>query len=206
MEKIKKLCKQCDTVEVKRGKLFCSIVCRNKYYSGDKSFRWKGGKRKCLDCDNLVARRDAIRCRNCSDKFRVGSRASCWKGGVTKIYNTIRNCAKYNEWRKKIYKRDNYACVNCGKRNGNGETVILNADHYPVKMSQIVKANSIDSYSKAIECEQLWDINNGRTLCIECHAAIDNFPINFRNIIKHTKYENTNYTRKKSRRCLSCLA
>lgn len=191
MVKIELICKNCGKVYIGRGKYFCSIVCRNKFYRGSKSFTWKGGKRLCCDCGSKVVNRKAIRCKKCSEKYRTGDKASSWKGGITKIYNTIRNCSKYNTWRKTIYANDNYTCVNCGAKNGHGKLVILNADHFPKKMSDIIKENDIDSYQKAIQCDELWDVNNGRALCIECHSKIDNFSINFVKIIKHKRYENS---------------
>ena len=40
----------------------------------------------------------------------------------------------------------------------------------PIKyMSVILIENNIDSMEKAIECKELWDRNNGITLCNACH-------------------------------------
>jgi hypothetical protein len=50
--------------------------------------------------------------------------------------------------------------------------VYLNADHYPILFSEIIRNNNIKNMQKARECEILWDINNGRTLCRECHLLV----------------------------------
>lgn len=55
----------------------------------------------------------------------------------------------YSEWRKAVFKRDNFTCRKCGKQGGT-----LNAHH-------------IKPYAKYESLRT--DINNGITLCVECH-------------------------------------
>ena len=33
----------------------------------------------------------------------------------------------------------------------------------------------IKTFEQALNCAELWDINNGRTLCKECHKKTDNY-------------------------------
>lgn len=62
----------------------------------------------------------------------------------------------YNTWKKDVLKRDNYTCQLCGKT---GEETILNVHH-------------IERYA---DNEKLrTDINNGITLCCNCHNKIFN--------------------------------
>ena len=175
MGKIK--CKNCGSLCSDRAKFFCSIACRNMFHSGEKSFTWTGGKPKCIDCKKLLARRNASRCQSCA---AMGQRGSHWLGGITKLYISIRNCARYKKWRLDVYKKDNYTCCICGIKNGMGKTIVLNADHFPKKFSVILKEYKIQTLEDAIKCESLWNINNGRVLCFECHSFVDGFPINFR--------------------------
>ncbi len=32
--------------------------------------------------------------------------------------------------------------------------------------------NNITSFEQALKCLKLWDINNGRTLCLNCHKIV----------------------------------
>ncbi len=72
-----------------------------------------------------------------------------WKGGITKPNLAVRNSVDYKLWREAVFKRDDWTCQNCKQRGG-----ILNADH-------------IKPF--AYYPELRFDINNGRTLCKECH-------------------------------------
>lgn len=77
-----------------------------------------------------------------------------WKGGVTPENQKVRRSAEYKEWRKKVFERDGYRCVECKKGNENGERTSIQADH--------IKPFYLHP-------ELRLDVNNGRTLCVDCH-------------------------------------
>jgi len=81
-----------------------------------------------------------------------------WKGGVTDANMKARHSLEYKEWRKAVYQRDDYTCVECKERG-----VKLNADH-------------IKQF--AFYPELRFDIGNGRTLCVPCHRNTDTFACN----------------------------
>lgn len=93
-----------------------------------------------------------------------------WKGGITPIKNQIRHYFKYREWRSDIFTRDNWTCVWCYKKGGK-----LQVDHYPKSFSSLIKEYKIKSVEEVENCEEFWNINNGRTLCIDCHRKTDNY-------------------------------
>lgn len=87
-----------------------------------------------------------------------------WQGGITPLYKQIRFCEEYDIWRTQVFERDLYVCQDCRditKRN-------LEAHHLKL-FSLILKENNIDSLDKAKKCLELWDLNNGITLCQDCH-------------------------------------
>jgi len=100
---------------------------------------------------------------------RSGNKNHNWKGGVTSLGLQIRSNLKYKKWREFCFVRDGYTCVFCGAKGGR-----LNVDHIEA-FSKIIQDNSITSVTKALRCKKLWDIKNGRTLCIECHKKTDTY-------------------------------
>lgn len=78
-----------------------------------------------------------------------GSKGNNWKGGVTPINKLLRSGAKFKNWRNEVFKRDNWTCQECKRRGGE-----LHPDH-------------IKPFAEFPELR--FDVDNGRTLCKECH-------------------------------------
>lgn len=78
-----------------------------------------------------------------------GQRHWNWQGGITKPHNQIRVSLEYKLWRRAVLERDNYTCRFCGQHGGK-----LCVDH-------------IKPF--AMYPELRLAIDNGRTLCHECH-------------------------------------
>jgi len=79
-----------------------------------------------------------------------------WQGGKSTMAHRIRQSKEYKLWRKAVFERDNYICIWCGAKFIKGKTgrVILHADH--------IKPFSLFP-------ELRFAIDNGRTLCVDCH-------------------------------------
>lgn len=93
-----------------------------------------------------------------------GEKSPNWLGGRTKVTKKIRKGYKYAWWRGLCFQRDNYTCVLCFIRGGR-----LEVDHFPKTFASILNTNKISTLEEAEGCEELWDISNGRTLCVPCH-------------------------------------
>lgn len=99
-----------------------------------------------------------------------GEKSYLWKGGISPIMIRIRICFEYRQWRSDIFQRDNWTCQICGIVGGE-----LNADHFPKSFSDIFREYNIKTFKEAMTCEELWNINNGRTLCEPCHRKTSTF-------------------------------
>ncbi len=82
----------------------------------------------------------------------LGSRNPNWKGGLTPEGKRVRNLKKYEHWRKIVFERDGYICQSCHQKGYK-----LNAHHRQV-------------FSENVELR--FNVDNGITLCYECHKAI----------------------------------
>lgn len=85
---------------------------------------------------------------------------------------------EYREWRRCVFERDGYICQICNQRGGT-----LNADHIK-PYSIIIQETNITNIKEAIDCEELWDINNGRTLCVNCHRETPTYGNRFDLLLK----------------------
>jgi hypothetical protein len=100
-------------------------------------------------------------------KERRGEKIWNWKGGRATLNMIIRRCSKYKWWVRQVFIKDDFTCKKCKKKGGR-----LEADHYPKTFSEIMDKKKITTYEQALECSELWDISNGRTLCRKCHRKI----------------------------------
>jgi hypothetical protein len=83
--------------------------------------------------------------------------------GNKSLAQRIRSSLKYKQWRSDVFQRDGWTCQTCGALGCKLEA------HHKKKLSQILKDNNIKTIEEAMNCKELWDINNGVTLCKPCH-------------------------------------
>lgn len=181
-----------------------SVVYKKKIYNGNVEVRDKNGRRVveriCLFCKNkfyvppcMIKTTGKHRAKFCSKKCNAyvngflkgnnignGEKNGRWKGGVTRLSGRMRSLKIYADWRKNIFERDNYTCVLCGHKS-NGD---IEADHI-VPSALIVSLYKIETMEEVKKCVPLWDINNGRTLCKECHRKTPTYASNYYHYLKN---------------------
>lgn len=101
---------------------------------------------------------------------RLGERSANWKGGATRLSQLARSCYRYRQWRSDVFQRDNFTCVECGHES-KGD---IEADHIKPQRA-IIRDNNLKTSDEIANCEELWNINNGRTLCKPCHSKTDTY-------------------------------
>ena len=132
----------------------------------------------CELCNKEFLKKNCTQGKFCSHKCyweskigeNMGENSPFWKGGITKVHNIIRKSREYKIFVANLKKEDNYTCQLCGTKGG-----ILHTDHYPKPFSQILKENNIQSLEDALNCPEMWNQNNLRTLCIDCHKQTDTY-------------------------------
>lgn len=152
---------------------YCSYACydvaRKTTLLGENNPCWRGGMPHCIDCNKELPFRDRTRCVDCYRQFNCGVNHYNWQGGLTSASAKIRNSVEYKKWRIAVFERDNYTCQVCKKVGG-----VLNADH--------IKPFSLFPNDRL-------DVNNGRTICLECHKLTDSYLSNL--IVNKEKYVRT---------------
>ena len=96
----------------------------------------------------------------------LGDKSNNWKGGITKIEELIRRTKKYNSWRRNIFIRDDWTCKMCGAKGK-----YLNAHHID-RYNNIINKYKPKNVNDAYKIRELWDLNNGITVCDICHRKI----------------------------------
>jgi hypothetical protein len=130
--------------QTKNKPLYC-IVCGKEYHRHPAQIKWRGSS----FCSN--------KCKGLYYRTLTGANSHSWQGGKSKEYKCIRNSAAFREWRNAIFNRDDYTCQQCGARSKAGQPITIYPHH-------------IKSFTYYPELR--FDINNGLTVCGECHKLL----------------------------------
>jgi len=172
-EDIEKVCPQCQKKffvhpsPSRLKKVYCSDECRLKVLW---SKTRKHPKNYCIDCGKRLPRTNNIRCYKCNGLAHMGDKAPYWKGGITPENKLARTVASYREWRKAVFERDDFTCHQCQKRGNQ------------------IHAHHIESFADNPEKRLL--VENGVTLCEQCHSKVHKRPIIARSVYKKRKLIN----------------
>jgi len=108
----------------------------------------------------------------------IGKNNPAWRGGVTNLQHRIRNSSKYKKWREYIFQRDNWTCQFTNQVGGK-----LIADHIK-PFALILEENNIKTFQEAMNCDSLWNYNNGRTITKKSHENTDTYGWKTYNILR----------------------
>lgn len=125
---------------------FCSIVCRKK---------WEATPASRLAKSEMMRRRVALGLHNL---YR----------GITELKALLRQTSRYKQWRESVFIRDGFKCQFCGAI---GE---INADHIK-PFAVILVENNVRTFEDAMNCFELWNMENGQTLCVLCHKKTETY-------------------------------
>ncbi len=131
---------------IKRSKLTKKRISENNVKF------WLGKKRPPISEEQ---KRKSVETRRRNGSYYRGEKHPNWKGNKSEI-ERLRKSVEYQLWRKSVFERDNYTCIWCGDNRGGN----LEADH-------------IKPF--ALFPELRFAIDNGRTLCVECHKKTSTY-------------------------------
>lgn len=139
-----------------RGQRFCSRTCANRWNAREaRRTRPAPNRPLCAcGCGKMIGKQAKLyRQGHNPQPRRVGLRGPSnpnWSGGPKRPVLSM----EHRAWRERIFARDNWTCVLCGRRSREGDSVKLQA-HHIVPVSVDATLAYVDS--------------NGMTLCVECH-------------------------------------
>jgi NUMOD3 motif. len=102
-----------------------------------------------------------------------GEKNPNWKGGITPERVKAWHSEQYKQWRTAVFERDYYTCIWCKQVGGR-----LNADHI---------------LPWAIHPEWRFEINNGRTLCVDCHRKTNTYGHKTKNMVQLINHGQNKY-------------
>jgi len=86
---------------------------------------------------------------------------------MKELIQKIRKCKRTLSWKKQILKRDEYNCNVCG-------AIELLQVHHKQGVAEIIKRYKLKTIADALDCDVLFDLNNGETLCETHHKGEHN--------------------------------
>ncbi len=159
---------------------------RQKFMDGLKKRNLKGKNNPWYGCKHTEETKKKMR-ENHADVSGVN--CHFYIDGRTELHILIRNLKEYDNWRKQVFQRDRYTCQKCAK------TGIYVEPHHKKSFSLLLKDFLKKHYNfspikhknilikLAMLHEPFWNVNNGQTLCSECHAKTDTYKKN--RTVKH---------------------
>ena len=183
--KIKKICLVCNKgFEVPPSwskRKLCSKECFKKEMKGRKS--WSKGKKLHYPVWNK-GKKGVMPIPWNKDKKLIktsGKNHWNWKGGTTPLYESIRKLFENKQWKKKVFARDDFTCQECFLRSGKIEVHHKNSfsnifNEFLKEYSQFSPIEDRETLLRlAITYKPFWDLENGKTLCEDCHKETDNY-------------------------------
>lgn len=156
--------KEYRTNHPERQTKYCSRICSGFGKKGVKKQPMSTEHKKKLSEHALrtgrkisfAGRKHTLESKKKMSEAQKGSKSKKWKGGITHPNILARSSFEYRLWRTAVFQRDHYQCIWGGKSHGSK----LEADH-------------IKPFAYFPELR--FAIDNGRTLCKECHSKTDTY-------------------------------
>lgn len=160
---IKSYCRMCHSPMRLKHRKYCSKEC---YYNHKKILM--KGKQHSEETKKKISKSHTGKIRPLSDRVSMSlsrSGEKIFNGFKSKERTLAYRTKEYKEWRLSVFKRDNFTCVICHQ------------------VGKTLEAHHIKSWRDYKSLR--YDIDNGITVCPQCHAKID--PLRARSLKKELR-------------------
>jgi hypothetical protein len=106
---------------------------------------------------NYKGRKTSQEVKDKISKAMKGRRPWNYTGADCTPYKRLHGLTDWKVWRNKVFERDGFTCQECNKKG-----VFLHP-HHIIPVKDCIETQRLDL---------VFDINNGITLCIECHHQV----------------------------------
>jgi len=190
-----KRCRKCSNIEVghrkevKEKQRLAKLGCRNPIFGRYGKLHPNYGMKFSEETIRLLSiqrkgksywkdHKMPIEMRRKMSESQKGQKCYNWQGGKTEFHEALRSLFEYREWRNAIFQRDNYICNMCKIRGGK-----LQAHHK--KQMALLVIEFLKEYNQfslledreilirlAQNYKPFWDLDNGITICKNCHNKL----------------------------------
>jgi hypothetical protein len=87
-----------------------------------------------------------------------------------------------------ILKRDNFKCQICRTSMNDNKGLRLEV-HHAQAFNDICNENNVSTVEQALACKELWNLNNGISICYSYHKDVERLRTKLRNmfVVKQTR-------------------
>jgi hypothetical protein len=93
----------------------------------------------------------------------------------------IRNTTQYLTWRVAVLNRDKFRCQICHTSMKDNRCLRLEV-HHAKTFNDICKDKDVSTVEQALACKELWNLNNGVSICYSCHKDVEKLRRKLRNM------------------------
>ena len=160
-------------------------MLKNNIYNIDREFDYVTVKSIVVKSLEKIAKEEALKKRasmpqNVIFDFKVDN-VKIFAPPPPLLKLKIRNTTKYLKWRLLILKRDKFTCKICHASVKDNRSLRLEV-HHAKTFNDICNENNVSTVEQALACKELWDLNNGFSICYKCHKEVERLRTKLRNI------------------------
>ncbi len=87
-------------------------------------------------------------------------------------------------WRLSILKKDNFRLFQiCHASVEENKSLALEV-HHAKSLDEICKENNVATIEQSLECKEIWNVNNGISICYKCHKDVEKLRTKLRNMFR----------------------
>src|SRR5215212_5645084 len=158
-------------------------MLENNSYNIDKEFDYDNIKTIILNSLQKIAKEETLKKKSddvVSDSYDNPNNISQATPPTPLLKLKIRNTTQYLNWRIAVLKRDNFTYKIC-HTSVKGNKGLLEV-HHAKAFDDVCKENNVSTIEQALSCKELWNVNDGISVCYRFHKDVEKLRTKLRNM------------------------